>query len=146
MDSALQEAKHKDAILWHLKYHPNKYVDFSVLAVRKELNGISYASAVHLLEEIEGDNYITTGSTKDGPYAGYLSRTEYFLEQGGYEAQYLAEQSEVTAEEMKYKKVERQEGFIRFVKVIKSGAWLVFFVVSVAANIFLILNLIFDFF
>ena len=114
--------------------------DFKFIIDLKELKGISEATTIHLLEEIESDNYIELDSTKDSRYAKYETRTDYFLETGGYEAQFNAEQSSDALEEMKYRKVERQEGFIRFVKVIKSGAWLVGFVISVLINIFFVLK------
>ena len=136
----LEEAKYKDIILRYLKGQPNKQSDFEFIIALKELKGISEATTIHLLEEIESDNYIELDSTKDSRYAKYETRTDYFLENGGYEEQFLAENSEVAAEDMKYRKVERQEGFIRFVKVIKSGAWLVGFIISVGINIYFILK------
>ena len=106
----------------------------------KELIGISEATTIHLLEEIECANYIALDSTKDSRYAKYDTRTDYFLENDGYEALLLAENTEVAAEDMKYRKVERQEDFIRLVKVIKSGAWLIGIIISVGINIYFILK------
>ena len=135
-----QEAKYKDVILRYLKDKPNKQSIFEILIGLIELKDISGATVIHLIEEIAGDEYINLGGSKDNKIAFYDSRADYFLENGGYEAQYLAEHSEVAAEDMKYRKVERQEAFIRFVKVIKSGAWLAGFIISVGINIFFVLK------
>lgn len=127
----LEIAINKDAILqnhFNNKYSASKFFQSSIInATIPEIR--------NYLKEIEEDGYIVESKSQPGTFV--KSHTaDLFIRNGGYEAQYTAE----AVEAMKYRKIEKQEGFIRFVKVIKSGAWLVGFIISVGINIFFVLK------
>ncbi len=137
----LNEAKYKDIILKFLQpFRRDSVLDYGEVANIKELKGVSGATIAHLIDDLTLDCYVITSSSRGGKFVGYQSRADYFLEQGGYEAQYYAEKAIEEAEDKKYGRIERQKNFIRFVKVIKSGAWLVGFIVSIAFNIYFVLK------
>ena len=137
----LKEARYKNIILKHIRNDRDTYTFCFILHKTLSLENITLAAFINLIEEISLDGLIETRLNSTGDLFIIVSKTskiDFFLEQGGYETQYLTEQSEVSAENAKF----RQENFIRFVKVIKSGAWLLVFAISVLVNIYFIWRLL----
>ncbi len=88
-----KEATDRDKILKYLKKQPSKTIDLELLLNDRIIQATD-ATIEHHVDAMGDDGRIKIHATQDGKVLMYLDQTDYFLEQGGYEEQFYANQQE----------------------------------------------------
>jgi len=145
MIPTLEQAKKKDKIIEYFVEHGNNFFGADDI-VNAKVTEAGLSEINQYILDIEFRGYVTVSPNLQGKIYRASPTAEHFLNQGGFTAEFtevLEQEALLNKESTKDKRRERQEDFIRFGKVIKTGVWLVVLLISIVANIFFLLKYVF---